>query len=657
MASQLKKFLLGLLLFASLASIVCSEPRLPHLFSDHMVLQRGAEIRVWGWAAPGESITVSLAGKSQQTTAANDSRWSVSLPALPAGGPFLLEVRGSKAIVIKDVMIGEVWVASGQSNMTYDLAAAATGAQEIPKANDSGLRFFTVPKRIAVEPLDDTLPAAWEIATSETSKKFSAVGYFFARDLRRDLGVPVGVILSAWPGSSAEEWTDPASLRREPLLQPIASRWEASPPGQKAYAAKPREFSLEFDDFELLPAKSDAPAMPFSDFNDGSSHTSTGSDWSFSWYDAPDSVFSLVAPGRGGTGYAARIAGSLDGTSYAQLQAQLHADTSPMNLSDYAGIRFSVRGNGAFSFRTLQPSISDWDDYSSNTFHATPDWQQVTIWFKDLSQEGWGVQKEFTLNQLTAFALVCMTDLEYPPRPPSGMYEGMIAPLESYGIRGAIWYQGESNTDRAFQYRTLLPAMIRGWRDAWKLGDFPFLIVQLPNHGSSPEFGDSIWAELREAQLLTAGGVKNAGLAVTIDVGDPHNVHPARKEEVGQRLALVALGTTYGKKVVYSGPIYESMQVEGKEIRILFQHPTSKLQIHGESLHGFTIAGADHKFHLAAARIDGDTIVVTSPEVESPVAVRYAWANSPDCNLYNEAGLPASPFRTDDWPGASFTKR
>ncbi len=264
-----------------------------------MVLQRGVEIHVWGWATPGESIAVSLAGSSQQTTTANDSRWNVSLPALRAGGPFLLEVRGSKTILIKDVMIGEVWVASGQSNMTYDLGAAATGAQEVPKTNDFNLRYFTVPKRIAVEPQDDTLPAAWEIATSETSKKFSAVGYFFARDLRRALGVSVGVILSAWPGSQAEEWTDPASLRREPLLQPIASRWEAAPPGQKAYAAKPREFSLDFDDFEFLPEKPDAPPLAFSDFDDGSSRTSTGGEWSFTWTDAPDSTFCLVAPGRG----------------------------------------------------------------------------------------------------------------------------------------------------------------------------------------------------------------------------------------------------------------------------------------------------------------------------------------------------------------------
>ena len=657
MVNQSRTILLGLLLTASLASAVHAEPRLPHLFSDHMVLQREAEIHVWGWAGPGESITVSLAGTTLQTTAANDSRWSVSLPALPAGGPFVLEVRGTKAIVIRDVMIGEVWVASGQSNMTYALSSAVGAVQEIPKANDSSLRFFTVPHKIALEPQADTLPAAWEMCSSETVKSFSAVGYFFARDLRRALGVPVGVILSAWPGTQAEEWTDPASLRREPVLQPIVSRWEASPPGQKAYAARPREFSLEFDDFELLPARPDAPAMAFSNFDDGSSRTSTGGDWNYTWTEAPDSAFSLVAPGRGGTGYAAKIAGMLDGTSYARWQARVHADSSSMNLSEYAGIRFFVRGKGSFSLRTLQPSISDWDDYSSNTLHATPEWQEVTIWFKDLKQAGWGVQEKLTLDQLSGFALVCMTDLEDLPRPPSGLYEGMITPLESYGIRGAVWYQGESNTDRAFQYRTLLPAMIHGWRDAWKIGDFPFLIVQLPNHGSSVEFGDSIWAELRESQLLAAKNIVNTGLGVTIDVGDPKNVHPARKEEVGHRLALWALGATYGKKIVYSGPMYESFRVEGKEMRIRFQQTGAGLKVDGDSLRGFTIAGADRKFHRASARIDGDSVLVTSVEVETPVAVRYAWANSPDCNLYNQEGLPASPFRTDDWPGESYNKR
>ena len=233
----------------------------------------------------------------------------------------------------------------------------------------------------------------------------------------------------------------------------------------------------------------------------------------------------------------------------------------------------------------------------------------------------------------------------------------MIGPLLHYTIRGAIWYQGEGNTNRAYQYRTLLPAMIRGWRANWKQGDFPFLIVQLPNQGHSAEFADSWWAELREAQLFTARSVPNTGIAVTIDVGESGNLHPPRKQEIGGRLALWALGTVYEKKLVYSGPLYKGMRVEEKSIRINFDHTGGGLQVKGDLLQGFTIAGPDKQFHQAKAHIEGDSVIVSSLEVDSPVAVRYAWQDSPDCNLFNRDGLPASPFRTDDWPGATYSNR
>jgi sialate O-acetylesterase len=267
------------------------------------------------------------------------------------------------------------------------------------------------------------------------------------------------------------------------------------------------------------------------------------------------------------------------------------------------------------------------------------------------------VQEKLTLDQISGFSMTILTDLGDPPRPPSGLYDGMISPLLNYRIRGAIWYQGEGNTDRAFQYRALLPAMIRTWRSGWGEGDFPFLIVQLPNQGHSAEFADSWWAELREAQLLTAESVPNTGLAVTIDVGEAGNLHPPRKQEIGERLALWALGTVYQKKLVYSGPLYKSMSVEGKEIRLNFAQVGSGLEAKGENLLGFTIAGADKQFHRANARIEGTSVIVSSPELGSPVAVRYAWADSPECNLFNREGLPASPFRTDDWPGATFSNR
>jgi sialate O-acetylesterase len=627
---------------------------LPHLFSDHMVLQRDSEVRVWGWADPGEKISVSLAGQTKESSADGGGHWKVVLPAMPAGGPFVLRVRGKKTLVYRDVMFGEVWVASGQSNMTFALSGATGAAEEIPKANYEEIRFFTVSQKDSLTPQTDTAPAEWVVCSAETAKIFSAVSYFFARDLHKMLGVPVGVIVSAVPGTAAEEWTDPDSLRREPALQSIVRAWDDSPANVKSYATQPTNFWLEFDDFELSPQPGDGRLQArISDFDDGTARTATGGAWAYSWKDSPGAAFELVAPGRGNKGYAARVAGTLDEVSSSRLQASFHEDLSPADLSAYSGMRFWVRGNGQFQLQILQPTIFDWDNYAAETMQATKEWKPVTISFKELKQAGWGVSHPLTLPSLTGFQIVNLTAAGDPPRPPSGLFQGMIAPLQEYRIRGAIWYQGEGNTWRAYQYRKLLPALIAGWRKGWDEGDFPFLIVQLPNQGSSPELGDSIWAELREAQLMTAGTVHNTGLAVSIDVGDPKNLHPPRKEEIGQRLALWALGTTYGKKIVYSGPLYDSMKIAAEQIQIRFQDTGSGLESRGGPLKGFAIAGSDHIFHWAEARIDGDTVVVSSREVSVPVAVRYAWAESPECNLYNKEGLPASPFRTDDWPGKS----
>jgi sialate O-acetylesterase len=634
-----------------------ADPRLPNLFGNHMVLQRDKDIAVWGWAEPGENISVSLAFQTRTTTAASDGRWKIALSPLPAGGPFTLTVSGQKTITLKDVMLGEVWVASGQSNMTYALSGATRSAEEIPKAIYPEIRLFTVPKKVALEPQEDTLPAAWETCSPDTAKKFSAVSYFFARDLYKALGVPVGMILSAWPGSGGEEWTDDKSLQRELELRPILKRWEASPTQVKSFAAEPVSLSLDFDDFELMPAAEGAKLLPFAKFDGGTASTATAGNWVYDWDDAPGTSFELVSPGHGGVSFAARVAGTFDPMTSSRLQANFKRDESPMDVRAYAGIRFWVRGDGLFQLQTIQPTISDWDNYSSETFPATPEWKQITIWFKDLRQAGWGVAAPLTLDALTGFLLNITPSIGDPPRPPSGLYDGMIAPLQMYRIRGALWYQGEGNTWRAYQYRTLLPALIRGWRSGWAEGDFPFLIVQLPNLGSSSELGDSIWAELREAQLLTVKTVPNTGLAVTIDVGDAANLHPPRKAEIGERLARWSLGTTYGKKIVYSGPLYKSSRIEGNRIRIQFRQIGSGLEARDGELKGFAIAGADRKFHRASARIEGDSILVSSPDVSAPVAVRYAWAGSPVCNLYNKEGLPASPFRTDDWPGASAGKQ
>jgi sialate O-acetylesterase len=632
-----------------------ADPSLPTLFGDHMVLQQAREIHVWGKADPAEPITATLAGHSSNSSADAQGNWSLHLPAVRAGGPFTLTIRGKKEIVIKDVLIGEVWIASGQSNMAFSLDGSAESALEVPKANYPQIRLFTVPKRIAVAPQANTLAAHWEICTPETAKRFSAVAYYFAREIQRRLNVPIGVVESAWPGTPIEQWIAPEVLRADPDLKSTAAEWDRATAAQKSYAENPLWFDLEFDDFELVSELGKPESRVLANFDGGTSELTSGGAFSYSWGDATDTNFDLVSPGRATGGFAARVAGKLNGTQDSILSATYKLDGSPQDLSAWAGIRFWVRGNGSFRFRSKQATINDYDDYATPVLKARAEWRQITVPFRDLRQDGWGVVKDFTQDALTGFSIECLTSLEYAPMPVSSLYEGMITPLLPYQFRGALWYQGESNTGRAHQYRKLLPAMIRNWRDASHQKDLQFLIVQLPNHGAIPDQpSESAWSELREAELMTAQHVPDTGLAVTIDVGDPLDLHPHRKKEVGERLALWALGTTYKQPIVYSGPLYESMKIEGNEVRLQFSHLGAGLEARGDpALHGFAVAGADRKFHWADARIDGDTVVVGSTDIPNPAAVRYAWGDSPRCNLFNKDGLPASPFRTDDWPGTT----
>lgn len=647
-------FVFGALLFLFFAASAFADPSLPTLFSDHMVLQRGRAISVWGKADPGEQVTVSLADETASATADHDGKWSAQLPALSAGGPFTLRVRGNKEIAIRDVMIGEVWIASGQSNMTFPLSASENGASEVAKADFPQIRLFNVPKKISLSAQDDTLPAHWEICTPDSAKGFTAVGYFFAREIYNRSHVPIGIVESSWPGTAIELWMSPEMLRSDAEFKPIVDEYDKLSSEQRSFAQSPRAFQLDFDQFELIPADKNAPAKLLANFDNEMSRLADGGVFQYSWGGAGASSFDLVAPGLGAKGFEARVSGSLDGTNDSVLSARYLADGTPEDLRPYAGIRFWVRGNGSFRFRSKQPTITDYDDYATPVLKATMEWRPVTVLFRELRQDGWGVVKEFTPDTLTGFSIECLTSLQYPPIPASSLYEGMITPLLAYQFRGALWYQGESNTGRAHQYRKLLPAMIQNWRSAFRQ-DLDFLVVQLPNHGTVPtEPGESEWAELREAELMAAEHVPDTGLAVTIDVGDPLDLHPHRKREVGERLALWALGTTYKQPIEYSGPLYKSMQVKGAEVRLQFTHLGRGLVAQGGAkLEGFAVAGADHKFHWADASIDGNSVVVSSADVAAPVAVRYAWGDSPVCNLFNQDGLPASPFRTDDWPGVT----
>lgn len=631
---------------------VMANPTLPHLFSDHVVLQRGRQIPVWGWADKGEKISVKLDADVRETIAGADGRWSVRFAAREPGGPFIMSVIGKTALIVRDVMIGEVWLASGQSNMDFVLARAQNAAEVLPKANSPEIRFVKVPLKSSLEAQAD-IASGWQVATPDVAKNWSAVAYFFANYLHRKLNVPIGIIQSTWSGTAAELWTAREALSPDPDLRPILQRWENASQQEKELARAPAEFHLQFDDFELIgnDASGAERARPLGGFDDGRARTQTGGFWTA--IEDAVSKFNLVAPGRGDTGWSAQYSGEMVAGTQRALSATFAADGSPIDLNQYRGLRFYVRGRGFFKLHFSQPDIVDWDDYSTEGFEATADWRPITVWFKDLKQAGWGVKRAFTSQSLTGFSIdVMRTRNGEPQLPPSSLYNGMIAPLIPFSIQGAIWYQGEGNAGRAYQYRKLLPALIESWRSNWGQGDFPFLIVQLPNYGEgATASAQSAWAELREAQLLTLKKTPHTGLAVTIDLGEPGNVHPPRKAEVGERLALWALGTTYGEKIIYSGPLFESSKVEPGGIRIRLTQIGSGLAIKGGGkLKGFVIAGRDQIFRPAEALIEGATVWVSSPEVPNPVAVRYGWAGDPECNLINMEGLLASPFRTDDWP-------
>jgi sialate O-acetylesterase len=482
------------------ASVFCqtarAELRAAPIFSDNMVLQRGAPVAIWGWADDGEKVTVNFRGRTVTTTA-NNLAWELKLPTMKAGGPDTLTIRsGARTLQFTNVLVGEVWLCSGQSNMEWPLKATFEPQQHIASATNSQIRLLKVPKKRLASPTT-LLEANWTTLSPESVENFSAVAYYFGRDLQKALGVPVGLIGTYWGGTPAEAWTS---------------------------------------------------------------------------------------------------------------RQGLEADT-----------RYRIR-------TVDEPEAA----------HAN--WRKAMYKFEEERDAAAAEGKAFNKRA------------PWEPWRGGELFNGMIAPLVPYTVKGAIWYQGENNAPNAARYRDIFPNMIRDWRRQWN-DDLTFLCVQLaPFKAVQAEPGESDWAELREAQLLATKKLPKVGMAVITDVGDEKDIHPQRKEPVGQRLALAARAITYGHKVEYSGPLYKAMEVkEGKAV-LSFSHVGGGLVAKDGPLKGFAIAGEDRKFVWADAQIVGDKVVVSSPKVSQPVAVRYGWADCPVVNLWNKAGLPASPFRTDDFP-------
>jgi sialate O-acetylesterase len=489
---------------------------IPHaLFGDNAVLQQGRRVPVWGSAEEGEKVTVSF-GEQKAEIVTKDGKWMVWLDPMKANSnPQTMTIAGANnTVTLSNVLVGEVWVCSGQSNMEWKLSRLVDPAmkrgtpqkwqQDVAAADYPEIRHLTVPHQSSKSPLSN-LDAKWEICSPQTIPDFSAVGYYFGRDLHRELKVPIGLIHSSWGGTLAEAWTRHEALASNPALASIlkrhASYVESFPKRLAQYKAKEADLLAEHQN--------------------------------------------------------------------ACIQAKKEGKEPP---------------------RAPAPP------HDPHTYHNVP----------------------------------------------SRLYNGMINPLLPYAIQGVIWYQGESNSGAADVYRNLFPALIADWRAQWGQGDFPFLFVQITPH-------NNMTPEIREAQFLTLGKASNTAMAVTTDVGDAQNIHPIKKEPVGQRLALAARAIAYAQPIEYSGPLYKSAQINGNSMTISFDHTGTGLLAQDGPLKGFAIAGEDKVFVPAQAEIKGETVVVTAPQVTNPVAVRYGWANVPEVNLYNQEGLPASPFRTDDW--------
>ena len=636
-----------------------AEVRLPALVGSHMVLQRDAPFRVWGWAAPGEAVRVAIGAARGGATAAADGRWSVDLPSQPAGGPLTLTITGRNAIALEDVWFGEVWVASGQSNMEWPLAQS-TGGPEAATAGCDGLRLFTVAKATSLTPKDD-VSGRWAPCDASTAPSFSAVAFFFGQELHRALGVEVGLVHSSWGGTPAEAWTSRDALAAEPFLQPMVADFDAAlhdPEARRTFAARLEAWERKNyhqdganEGLALGWAKPQTDASGWKPMDlprpwEKAGLAIDGAVWFRRLLDVPAAW----------AGKDLRLSlGALDDFDMTYFGGEEIGRTGKETPGYYSvSRRYTVPGRLVKPGRTVI-AVRVFDHYGGGGFSgASPEMTlgPATGPGEALPLAGpWEYRVE---RELAPAAPDFATQPRYPsadnPNSPTVLYGAMIAPLTPLAIRGAIWYQGESNAGAAFQYRTLFPALIRDWRRAWGRGDFPFLFVQLANYmarGAEP--GESAWAELREAQALTLG-LPGTGMAVAIDIGEAGDIHPRNKEDVGSRLARWALADSYGRDVVKSGPLYRSAAVEGNAIRVHFDHASGLCAAAGAAPRGFAVAGPDRRWRWAEARVDGETVLVSSAAVAPPVAVRYAWADNPEATLRNGAALPASPFRSDDWP-------
>ncbi len=614
------------------------------LFGDHMVLQRNQTNTIWGWTQPGETVRVELAGQAATATASADGRWQVRLLPPTSTAPLALRVSGPQTVTFTNILVGDVWLCGGQSNMEFPLSRARNGDAEIQAANHPHLRLFTVKQQPAYAPAL-AVQGSWKVCSPQTATEdggVSAVGYYFARRIQSETNVPIGLLKDCWGGTPAEAWTSANALH--PLKDFDAALVEVDRLRARGGPQYGNFISHWYDEFDAG-QRDNAWAAPDLDDSDWKRVTLPGGFAELGVPDAPAVCYfrkAVVLPDPLPAGSAKILLGIIE-----------RMDTTQIN-GRWVGASAWVENPRAYSIgdNILRPgtniiTVRVFKTKPDGGFQSQPDQLKLVLGDgTDLPLAGdWKGKVSVDAKPPHPLPL----GFENWPTMPSVLHNGMIAPVAPFALSGALWYQGESNVGRAAQYRRLLPALIADWRRTFGQGDFPFYIVSLAAfmpHRDTP--GDDAWAELREAQAFAAQTVSDSGLALAIDVGDAGDVHPIDKKEVGERLALCALAGHYGRSVVCSGPTFDRVEPLPGALKVHFRNTDGGLVVKGEEPGEFAIAGSDRKWVWADARIEGDTVVVSSPEVSEPRFVRYAWQANPVATLFNGAGLPAVPFRSDN---------
>ena len=636
---------LFLILAISHTDQLFAEVKPAQIFGSNMVLQKGIENTIWGWADKNEKISIAMNGKVVKTQADKNGKWAAKLPIMEYGGPYSMTISGKNRVQFTNVMIGEVWICSGQSNMEFKVADAMNAKEEIANANFPKIRLFTVSRNVAQKPVSDLEKGEWVECSSRSVADFSAVSYFFGRKVHQDLNVAVGLIHSSWGGTVAETWTSSETIKNDPdFTESLTELQKADFSNYKTDLSK--RIKIVLGD---LPNKDNGLELNYNKVGFDDSNWKTIKSPKI-WEDQGYRGFNGIAWYRKSieldkkqseTGIVLSL-GKIDDYDICWVNGVEVGKTNLYTTDRVYNVPASILKEGK---NVIVLKITD-EGGGGGMYSSAKD-VYLTSGNRKLSLAGdWKIK--FTKITPEENAL---NSNDYPTL----LFNGMISPIVPYGIKGAIWYQGEANVLRSKQYQRIFPNMITDWRNHWELGDFPFLWVQLANFTQPvAKPAESTWAELREAQTMTLK-LSNTGMASAIDIGDANNIHPKNKQEVGRRLALNALKVAYGKDRLISGPTFNGMNIKGSNVHVKFDNTGTGLKVKSKYgyINGFSLSGADGKFFWAeGALLNNDTIVLHSKEVPVPVAVRYGWADNPDdLNLYNSEGLPANPFRTDKWAG------